>query len=211
MGVGEQDIEVRVAARDAALLPSLPDAGARIDDDHIVVLAPDLDAGRIAAVLWRTPAPETGMEPRAPQQVIFIRRPPAIFVVRSGYRASGRQLSWRMQRLYGYAIFCQGIDALFSVSPSWYWHLPSCSKQDRSVGSKRWATTYPTAGRFRARWISNDKAKGKGNKKSGNKYLAWAFSEAAEFARRIHPEARSYFNRKMQQTNFMIASQCPCP
>jgi transposase len=56
-----------------------------------------------------------------------------------------------------------------------------------------------------SKWISNDKAKGKGNKKSGNKYLAWAFSEAAEFARRIHPEARAYYNRKMQQTNFMTA------
>ena len=28
-----------------------------------------------------------------------------------------------------------------------------------------------------SKWISNDKVKGKGNKKSGNKYLAWAFSE----------------------------------
>ena len=54
-----------------------------------------------------------------------------------------------------------------------------------------------------SKWISNDKTKGKGNKKSGNKYLAWAFSEAAEFARRIHPEARTYYNRKMQRTNFM--------
>ncbi len=36
------------------------------------------------------------------------------------------------------------------------------------------------------KWISNDKKKGKGNKKSGNKYLAWAFSEAAEIARRYY-------------------------
>ena len=33
-------------------------------------------------------------------------------------------------------------------------------------------------------WVSNGKSKGKGNKKNGNKYLSWAFSEAAEFARR---------------------------
>ena len=56
-----------------------------------------------------------------------------------------------------------------------------------------------------SKWVSNDKAKGKGNKKSGNKYLAWAFSEAAESARRLHEEPRSYYNRKMRRTNFMIA------
>jgi len=56
-----------------------------------------------------------------------------------------------------------------------------------------------------SKWVSNEKAKGKKNKKSGNKYLAWAFSEAAEFARRLHDESRAYYNRKMQRTNFMIA------
>lgn len=55
------------------------------------------------------------------------------------------------------------------------------------------------------RWTSNDKTKGKGNKKNGNKYLAWAFSEAAEFARRYDKAARAYYNRKMQKTNFMVA------
>ena len=56
-----------------------------------------------------------------------------------------------------------------------------------------------------SKWVSNEKAKGKGNKKSGNKYLAWAFSEAAEIARRYHPEPRAYYNRKMQKTNLMTA------
>ena len=55
------------------------------------------------------------------------------------------------------------------------------------------------------RWLSNDKKKGKGNKKSGNKYLAWAFSEAAELARRYHPEPKAYFDRKKQRTNRMVA------
>lgn len=55
------------------------------------------------------------------------------------------------------------------------------------------------------KWISNQKKKGKGNKKSGNKYLAWAFSEAAEIARRYDEDARAYFNRKAQQTNRMVA------
>ena len=56
-----------------------------------------------------------------------------------------------------------------------------------------------------SKWISNEKKKGKGNAKSGNKYLAWAFSEAAEAARRLYPEPRAYYNRKMQKTNFMVA------
>jgi transposase len=58
-----------------------------------------------------------------------------------------------------------------------------------------------------SKWTSNDKAKGKGNKKNGNKYLAWAFSEAAEFARRNDTQCRSYYNRKMQKANFMVAHQ----
>jgi transposase len=57
------------------------------------------------------------------------------------------------------------------------------------------------------KWISNDKKKGKGNKKSGNKYLAWAFSEAAVIARRTSSEARTYYQRKMQKTNVMVAHQ----
>lgn len=57
-----------------------------------------------------------------------------------------------------------------------------------------------------SKWISNDKVKGKGNKKSGNKYLAWAYSEAANCARRSYVQARSYYNRKLQKTNMMVAS-----
>jgi transposase len=55
------------------------------------------------------------------------------------------------------------------------------------------------------KWTSNGKAKGKGNKKNGNKYLAWAFSEAAELGRRYDIDLRSYYNRKMHKTNFMVA------
>ncbi len=56
-----------------------------------------------------------------------------------------------------------------------------------------------------SRWLSNNKVKGKGNTKNGNKYLAWAFSEAAEMARRYSPEVQAYYNRKMQKTNRMTA------
>jgi len=58
-----------------------------------------------------------------------------------------------------------------------------------------------------SKWTSNDKTKGKGNKKNGNKYLAWAFSEAAELATRYDTQCRGYYNRKMQKTNFMVAHQ----
>lgn len=55
------------------------------------------------------------------------------------------------------------------------------------------------------KWISNGKSKGKGNSKNGNKYLAWAFSETAELARRYDSDCRRYFQRKMQKTNRMAA------
>jgi len=54
-----------------------------------------------------------------------------------------------------------------------------------------------------SRWTSNDKSKG--NKKNGNKYLSWAFSEAAEFARRYDDKARAFYNRKLRKSNFMVA------
>lgn len=54
-------------------------------------------------------------------------------------------------------------------------------------------------------WTSNDKKKGKGNDKNGNKYLAWAFSEAAELTRRYDERARAFFNRKTARTNRMVA------
>jgi transposase len=56
-----------------------------------------------------------------------------------------------------------------------------------------------------SRWTSNGKAKGSGNKKNGNKYLAWAYSEASEFARQLYPEPRAYYQRKMQKTNAAVA------
>ncbi len=55
------------------------------------------------------------------------------------------------------------------------------------------------------RWTSNGKSKGTGNKKNGNKYLAWAFSEASELARRFDPAIRAWFDRKVSRTNRMCA------
>ena len=56
-----------------------------------------------------------------------------------------------------------------------------------------------------SKWTSNQKTKGKGNKKNGNRYLAWAFSEAAELARRYDEHARAYYHRKAATSDFMVA------
>ena len=53
--------------------------------------------------------------------------------------------------------------------------------------------------------MSNKKQKGKGNSKSGNKYLSWAFSEAAHFAVRYDDRAKSFYNRKKTKTNGIVA------
>lgn len=55
------------------------------------------------------------------------------------------------------------------------------------------------------KWTSNNKTKGKGNKKNGNKYLAWAFTEAAEIGRRFDDRVRKFYNRKAARSNRMIA------
>jgi transposase len=52
---------------------------------------------------------------------------------------------------------------------------------------------------------SNGKKKGEGNTKNGNKYLAWAFVEAANFALRYSPEAKRFYDRKKSKTNSVVA------
>ncbi len=53
--------------------------------------------------------------------------------------------------------------------------------------------------------VSNGKKKGEGNTKNGNKYLAWAFIEAAHFAVRFCPEAKRFYERKKARTNGIVA------
>lgn len=57
----------------------------------------------------------------------------------------------------------------------------------------------------RSERISNGKKKGQGNAKNGNKYLSWAFSEAAHFLIRYEPKAKLYYERKKRKTNALIA------
>jgi len=55
--------------------------------------------------------------------------------------------------------------------------------------------------------LSDGKSKGSGNRKNGNRYLSWAFSEAAHLARRYNDRFRRYYNRKAAQTNTIVATR----
>ncbi len=52
---------------------------------------------------------------------------------------------------------------------------------------------------------SDGKKKGEGNAKSGNKYLSWAFSEAAHFAVRYNTQAKRFYEHKRAHTNAIVA------
>jgi len=53
--------------------------------------------------------------------------------------------------------------------------------------------------------VSNGKRKGTGNTKNGNKYLSWAFIEAAHFAIRYEAVIRTYYQRKQARTHPLVA------
>lgn len=53
--------------------------------------------------------------------------------------------------------------------------------------------------------ISNGKKKGKGNTKNGNKYLGWAFVEAANFAVRFNSKIKSFYQRKQAKSKTVVA------
>ena len=55
--------------------------------------------------------------------------------------------------------------------------------------------------------MSNGKKKSEGNTKNGNKYLAWAFIEAANFAQRFNAEAKRFYERKKAKTNTTVATK----
>jgi len=57
----------------------------------------------------------------------------------------------------------------------------------------------------KAEHTSNDRKKGEGNSKCGNRYLAWAYTEAANFAVRYSPELRTWYQRKAAKTKRVIA------
>jgi transposase len=71
---------------------------------------------------------------------------------------------------------------------------------------------FPDAGKYSSycraiasKRLSNKKKKGEGNSKNGNKYLAWAFVEAAAFAIRYNDLARRFYQRKAAKTKPVVA------
>ena len=53
--------------------------------------------------------------------------------------------------------------------------------------------------------VSNGKKKGEGNTKNGNRYLAWAYVEAANFAIRYCDAAKKFYQRKKAKRNGIVA------
>ena len=71
---------------------------------------------------------------------------------------------------------------------------------------------FPTDGDFAsycravdAKRLSNGKQKGANNPKCGNKYLSWAFVEAANFAKRGDLNCRRWYDRKQAKTSTVVA------
>jgi len=71
---------------------------------------------------------------------------------------------------------------------------------------------FASAGRYasycrtvESRCESAGKKKGENNRKNGNKYLAWAFVEAAHFAQRYNPRAQAWFARKTARAGRTVA------
>jgi transposase len=55
--------------------------------------------------------------------------------------------------------------------------------------------------------LSDGKSKGHGNRKNGNRYLSWAFTEAAHLGRRHNERFRRYYNRQVAQANTSLATK----
>lgn len=73
---------------------------------------------------------------------------------------------------------------------------------------------FPTVGQFasycrcvKSERISNGKQKGVNNRKNGNAYLAWAFTEAAHSIIRYHKAAHRFYQRKRAQKNGALATK----
>jgi hypothetical protein len=56
-----------------------------------------------------------------------------------------------------------------------------------------------------SRRLSNDKKKGENNRRNGNKYLAWAYVEAAHYAARYYRQPQRFVARKTAEKNQALA------
>jgi transposase len=84
-----------------------------------------------------------------------------------------------------------GMTILYEMgSPDRFAEVGHFASYARCVSSSRW---------------SNGKKKGSGNRKNGNKYLAWAFVEAAHYATRFNERIRRFYQRKQAKANGAVA------
>jgi hypothetical protein len=60
-----------------------------------------------------------------------------------------------------------------------------------------------------SRWSTHEKTKGRGNRKNGDVYLAWADGEAAMLRRRDCPAAQRFYQRKAARGQPCVAHAAP--
>jgi transposase len=73
-------------------------------------------------------------------------------------------------------------------------------------------TRFPTVGDYssycrcvKSERLSNGKKKDENNRKNGNRYLSWAYVEAAHFANRFSPHAQAFYQKKKAKRNGIVA------
>lgn len=54
--------------------------------------------------------------------------------------------------------------------------------------------------------LTNNKKKGEKNRKSGNRYLCWAYVEAANLAKRWCPYAKAYYKHKLKESGKTVVA-----
>ncbi len=100
-------------------------------------------------------------------------------------------LDWnRLQTIWGVGRILASVIALETGPISRFPDVGEYASYCRCVPTKR---------------ISNKKKKGEGNAKNGNKYLGWAFIEAANCAIRSYPTANRFYHRKKEATKAVVA------
>jgi len=86
-----------------------------------------------------------------------------------------------------------------------FWRSPLCLRPGTSGDLPAWGNYASYCRCVGSQKISNSKKKSKGNTKNGNKYLAWAFVEAANFAIRFNAKIKSFYQRKKAKTKGVVA------
>jgi transposase len=93
-------------------------------------------------------------------------------------------------------------EGIRTKSPSWR-VIGSCPSTARRQDPSRIISSYCRC--VESKRISNGKKKGEGNAKNGNRYLAWAFIEAAAAALRCCPQARQFYEPKKAKRLAVVA------